>query len=303
MPIWPTSYLWIPAETGWSCGMTGFIRGDHEPWLNSTHSNSSFQLVVAKKELPFDREGQRLTLPPGGFLLLRPNQMHQHWGPVNPETGFYFARFHTSATPIWRNTLPLLNLDGPSVHVAHVALPDVGVLPSPEPILSLFEQLVTMQESVHAVDQVLANGLLTQLIAQIAQQCASISPRKPDGPTDPYDPGLSARQTEIVFEVIEYIERHLNHPIRARDVCQELNLSYKYVARIVKTGLGMTLTDYLNRRRIHKARTLLLRGNCSVGEVSQAVGFADPYYFSRVFRQIEGVSPSEFRKSGYGPRQ
>ena len=48
--------------------------------------------------------------------------------------------------------------------------------------------------------------------------------------------------------------------------------------------------------RIEKAKELLLQNGCSVSETSEQLGFENPYYFSRVFKKQEGVSPREFVK-------
>ena len=53
--------------------------------------------------------------------------------------------------------------------------------------------------------------------------------------------------------------------------------------------------DYLRCLRMDRAKQLLLAGELSVAQVADAVGFADPYHFSRVFRQHEGMPPTEYR--------
>lgn len=289
-------YLWIPIETGWHAIHAGYIPGDHQPWIDWTHQNPNFQITVATGLLRFQRENQRFELNRGDFILLRPNQQHRSWGPVNPESGFYFVQFRTSHTPVWRPVPPLVNRRGPSIHVTHASLPDIGHLTDVEGVLDLFSRLAESHLSQDLYSQVTANGLLAQLVALMAKDC--VTDQESDVATGSFTPG----QIEIIHKVIEYVEDNLDRPIRPADVCRHLKLSYKYVAKVVKACLGMTLTDYLNRRRIHKARSLLLQGEYSVAQVARAVGFDDPFYFSRVFSAIEGVSPSVFRSSVYIPR-
>ena len=61
------------------------------------------------------------------------------------------------------------------------------------------------------------------------------------------------------------------------------------------TGLGVN--DYVNRIRIDKAEDLLLHSSLSVKEISQEVGFAYPRYFSTTFKQIKGVTPTQYKES------
>jgi two-component system response regulator YesN len=58
--------------------------------------------------------------------------------------------------------------------------------------------------------------------------------------------------------------------------------------------------DYLNRRRIERAQSLLCAGQKSIKEVARATGFADPAYFSRIFSRYVGITPATYaRGSGH----
>jgi len=299
----PTSYLWIPQETGWTTVQTGFIRSDYPPWLERSHANPNFQIVVAERSVRFKRENHQIHLHHGEFLLLRPNQTHCSWGPVEDTGGFYFAQFRTSLTPIWRPAPPIVHAGGPPVHIAHVVLPDLGQLTSESEVFQLFQRLVEIHHAEELYYPVAANALLAQIIYLIARDVAGRQYRRKPREKGKARQGVwSPRQAEIIYEIIEFIEENLSQPIQPADICRHLNLSYKYLARLARAGLGMSLTGYLHARRIHKARALLTEGNHSISEVARAVGFDDPYYFSRIFRRFEGVSPSAYRMASYAAR-
>jgi YesN/AraC family two-component response regulator len=65
--------------------------------------------------------------------------------------------------------------------------------------------------------------------------------------------------------------------------------------------LGLSPWDYLNRYRIYQARELLRRTSDSVRVIARQVGFKDHAYFSRVFRNLTGVSPQKFRAAPQPP--
>ena len=60
--------------------------------------------------------------------------------------------------------------------------------------------------------------------------------------------------------------------------------------------MGVSVIDYIVRRRISKAEIMLANSGLSVKDVAYSVGFSDQMYFSRVFKRIIGKTPSEFRK-------
>ncbi len=300
----PSRYLWVPIEAGWRVTLSGYIAGNHPPWLEWTHSNPNFQICVTVDRLRFQKQDEKLTLEKGSVLILQPNEVHHSWGPPDPNTGFYFARFVTSLMPTWRAMAPILNPKGPSVHITHTVIPERFQVTNLDTILSLFSELTKVMRSDRPYSQVLANGLLAQIVAHVAEDFFLQQAKHGTNTTqDSSSRAVTAHQAEIINRVIEFIENNLDKPIQPADVCHHLNLSYKYVARVVKTGLGMTLTEYIHRRRVHKARLLLLQGDRSIADIAHAVGFSDPYYFTRIFTRIEGVSPSAFRKSGYGSRK
>ena len=72
-------------------------------------------------------------------------------------------------------------------------------------------------------------------------------------------------------------------------------MSESYIARLFKKELGCKPSEYINRIRISVAKTLLSETDISITEISEKTGFSDVYYFSKTFKRIEGVSPSEIR--------
>jgi transcriptional regulator GlxA family with amidase domain len=72
--------------------------------------------------------------------------------------------------------------------------------------------------------------------------------------------------------------------------------------RQFKRGTRMTPLRYLNQSRVDKAKELLQYTTFNVSEVSQQVGFKSIFHFSKVFRQISGRNPSEFKQFRYQPK-
>jgi two-component system response regulator YesN len=92
------------------------------------------------------------------------------------------------------------------------------------------------------------------------------------------------------------IESHYTADIKVSDVAEKLGLSKNYFGKLFKNSTGVTVSNYVNNLRIKKAIELLTNTNMKIYEVGDAVGFTDQHYFSIAFKQIVGVSPSDFRE-------
>jgi transcriptional regulator GlxA family with amidase domain len=98
-----------------------------------------------------------------------------------------------------------------------------------------------------------------------------------------------------IRSVAAYMRQHLERPVRLDELARMANLSVSHFSAIFRKEFGFSPLDYLIRTRIRRACELLDTTGSSLKEIAEAVGFSDPLYFSRVFRTIHGVSPSQYR--------
>lgn len=96
-------------------------------------------------------------------------------------------------------------------------------------------------------------------------------------------------------KVLEYIQENYMKTIRIEELAACVNLNESNMIKLFKYNLGRTPIEYVNHVRINKAKELLLHTNGSIKEIAWETGFADEFYFSRVFKKIEGKSPSRFK--------
>lgn len=100
----------------------------------------------------------------------------------------------------------------------------------------------------------------------------------------------------IIRKPLQYIDRNYMQPLVLDEVAREGGISKYHLSRMFKAKVGCSFKDYLNRRRTEAAKILMTQEEMNVSEACFAVGFNDLSYFSRVFRKIEGIPPSEYRR-------
>ena len=94
-----------------------------------------------------------------------------------------------------------------------------------------------------------------------------------------------------------YIHEHYMESISLEDAAQHVNMSKEYLARCFRQEMGITLVTYLNRYRVNQAKMLLEKGEGNLTEIALETGFSSSGYFSRVFRQEVGKSPTEYQRA------
>ena len=100
--------------------------------------------------------------------------------------------------------------------------------------------------------------------------------------------------SSMVSHAIEYIEENCSKEISLETCAQEIDSSYTYLSRAFKQETGMRFVEYLNKCRLKKAKSLLIRNSLSMKEIVEKAGFRNYNYFFKVFKENEGITPSEF---------
>lgn len=100
--------------------------------------------------------------------------------------------------------------------------------------------------------------------------------------------------------IIEYIqENHSNTDLSREMVADEFNIQPNYLSTLIKNRIGINFKDYLVNIRIEKAKELLANKKMSIQEIYEGVGFGSKQTFYRTFKRVEGITPSEYRRSAW----
>lgn len=109
---------------------------------------------------------------------------------------------------------------------------------------------------------------------------------------------LSDHNRRAIYSALEYMHKNFWREITLSEIAAYVHLSPSYFSRVFKDQMGESFIEYLKKLRIGKAKELLAEGRRSVQEVSEAVGYKDPRYFSKVFKSLVGLSPCAYRMYG-----
>lgn len=97
-------------------------------------------------------------------------------------------------------------------------------------------------------------------------------------------------------QIINYLYNNYMHPIFSRDIENMLGYSYDYLNATFKRVTGFSIMSYLDSIRITRAKELMDTTTLNLYEIASLVGIKDPHYFSKKYKNLEGISPSSYKK-------
>lgn len=112
----------------------------------------------------------------------------------------------------------------------------------------------------------------------------------------PQEATFSNADEQFMIKLNEMIDQNLSQPdLDVKFLTAQMAMSRTSLYNKIKELTGMGANDYINRRRIDKAIILLTQSDMSITEISEQVGFTYQRYFSTLFKEMKGMTPSQFR--------
>ena len=104
-------------------------------------------------------------------------------------------------------------------------------------------------------------------------------------------------EEQPMLGIVRYMQEHLSEEISLTVLAEEFHLSAQYISQLFKNEIGVNFLTYLTSIRMEQARKLLLSTSLSIAEISEKTGYSDYRVFTKVFKKIEGVTPSQYRQN------
>ena len=105
----------------------------------------------------------------------------------------------------------------------------------------------------------------------------------------------TSSKNKHIKEIQNYIEQNFTHNLNIDDIAEHMFLNKSYISRLFKSETGLTISVYINMRRVMMAKNLLLAGENAM-DIFYKCGFSDYTTFYRVFKKYTDMSPEQFKK-------
>ncbi|HET9647181.1 MAG TPA: AraC family transcriptional regulator [Microlunatus sp.] len=214
-----------------------------------------------------DLGGQRHDVGPGEVLIIPPRLPHRYFADAERPWSIWWL--HVTGEDVE----DLLEAIGLTAAAPTAALADpFGVMALTESVCDELERDETSQSLISA------SGAAWHLLARLAAER--------DG---------RSRSRAPISRVQAHLRERLAAPVSVPALAELAGFSPSHFAARFRTVTGFSVTEYVKRLRMARARQLLITSERSVAEIAAEVGYPDPFYFSRQFRAVNGVGPRAFR--------
>ena len=196
------------------------------------------------------------------------------------------AYSHTTSDKLW--SLRWCHFYGPTlsfVYEKYVERGGKAVFRATDtaPFLNTLDSLYTLASGSDYIRDMRINEELNRLCTLLMEQ--SWHPEE----------AVTAPKKMSVVDVKEYLEQYYSERITLDDLASRFYINKYYLTRVFKEQYGQSITAYLTSLRITHAKQLLRFTDKTVEEIGLECGLGALHYFSRVFKEVEGVAPSTYR--------
>ena len=116
----------------------------------------------------------------------------------------------------------------------------------------------------------------------------------------PHKTRKSSKKKQNLTEIKSYLDEHFTDRITLDFLSEMFYINKFYLTRVFKEQFGISINNYILQKRITKAKQMLRFTDKTAEEIGLECGLGAGYYFSRMFKSFEGISPGEYRKNWLG---
>ncbi|TBL68215.1 AraC family transcriptional regulator [Paenibacillus thalictri] len=232
----------------------------------------------------FIREGEGWLKIKGKEYAPKPGQLF--WLPAGVEQSY-----STVSDDTFRKYWCHFTVTVGDIHLLQLlSAPHFIEVPDPEWLESRFRELIELMRSRELAAPLRIKGVLYDIISMYLDETVR---QYGDGELQMAGPMNVSKMNTI----LEYIDAHLSETMTVETLSKLVHFHPNYFMHVFKTMLGDSPIHYINKKRMDKARQLLLTTDQPVSEIAGVLGL-ELYYFSRMFKKWTSMSPSEYRSQG-----
>ena len=245
-------------------------------------------VYVDKGKVEIMRDDEKILLQQGEIVFHKPNEFHSIRA-YESAPNFFVLCFECNSSAMQyfeKRQQPLDKTLQPFLSSIIKESEKAYVIPKNDPHLTR----LTKRDDAPLGSEQLIKTYLEQLLILLVRD---VTQKGKEG----VFPSKELMQNHLVHAVKKFLTENVNTIVRVSDVCAKLGYSKSYLSGLFKAQCGESIASYALRVKIDKAKDLIREKNLNFTEISDLLSFDNPQYFSRVFRRLTGMTPTEFKRT------
>lgn len=244
-------------------------------------------ILVQEGHLFLSQNNVNYDVSPGQYLFLRAGEEHYGYQASSGKLSYLWVHFQIP------DEVAVIS-KGPSPHLTEAfpknpdgsayILPEYGEILATQRASLLFHQLLDVSRQDTCYFQRITDYALSLLILELSQEFIAQQYR---------DKTLSPN----VVRIMEWIKGNYFKPITISEIAAEFGYNPDYLSALFAKTTGTTLSSYIHKVRIDNSKSLLVNYDVPLKEVAYSCGFSDEKYYMKVFKKLEGMTPSQYKKA------
>lgn len=249
-------------------------------------------VYIDKGRVQVRSDNENLILSQGEIVFHRPNEFHSIKA-LNSAPNFfvvsfvcksplmvYFEKYHTLLNKTLHGFISSVIKEAENTYI----------IPKNDPTL----KKLTKKETAPIGGEQLIKTYLEQFLIFLIRNIV-----KKEEPS--VFPNKESMETHLVISAKRLLEEKAEELFRVNDLCTKLGYSKSYLSKLFREQTGETIANFAIQHKIKRAKQLIREGNLNFSQISVRLAFDNPQYFSRVFKRITGMTPSEFKSTLHLP--
>lgn len=252
-------------------------------------SHDFWEMVyVDKGRVAVTSDGEESVLSQGEIIFHRPNEFHAIRALDSAPSFFvisfvstspamrYFEKYHTTLDKTLKPFITSIIKESEQFYV--IPMNDTGI-----------KKLTKKRNTSIGGDQ-LIKTYLEQLLIFLIRDITK------DNTTNVF-PSKESMENHLVTRVKELVNERVHDTVTVSEICRAVGYSKSYICRLFREQTGDTISSYAVKIKIEQAKEMIRAGNLNFTQISDTLAFDNPQYFTRVFKRITGITPTEFKRS------
>lgn len=233
-------------------------------------------IMVTEGTLYITANSAQYALSPGQYILLRSGEEHCGYRPSGGRLSYLWAHFRAD------REFRVVSLADSGQYT--YLLPESSQLSDTGRTAQLFHQLMDMSLEDSLYSPAMPDYAMSLLLMELSQEYSRKQSRSHELPA-------------AVVSAREWIKNHYFQPFDIAELACAVGYGADYLSSLFKRSTGVSIVRYTNQLRIKAAKTLLSNFDAPVKETAFSCGFSDEKYFMKVFKQLEGITPTQYKRS------